>query len=71
MGDAYISKLWQVQNSEQWGTFMLQKLRLEMLGASVHETEVWHGTSSLDPSVIYEDKQDGFMMQHAKQGLWG
>ena len=25
----------------------------------------------LDPSIIYNDKMDGFMMQFAAQGLWG
>ena len=35
------------------------------------ERDVWHGTSNLDPSVIYDDLQDGFMMQFAAQGFWG
>lgn len=35
------------------------------------ERDVWHGTSSLDPSVIYDDQQDGFMMQFAARGFWG
>ena len=71
MDDAFISKLWRVQNSAQWANFILHRLRLEMQNVPVHERMLWHGTSSLDPAVIYNDKQDGFMMQHARQGLWG
>ena len=71
MNDAHICKLWRVQNSAQWANFILHKLRLEMQGVPLHETKVWHGTSSLDPALIYDDEQDGFMMQHARQGLWG
>ena len=71
MNDAHIAKLWRVQNDSQWANFMLHKLRLEMQGVPVHERQVWHGTRSLDPGVIFNDKQDGFMMQHASVGMWG
>ena len=73
MKNAYISKLWRIQNEDQWANYVLQnKVRLETLqGTPTREQLVWHDTSNLDPSAIYRDKQDGFMMQHAKQGLWG
>ena len=71
MKDAYIRKLWRLQNSEQWANYAMHKLRLEMQGAPMNEIDVWHGTSSQDPSVIYNDKQDGFLMQYAQKGYWG
>jgi len=72
MNDAHISKLWRVQNASQWKSFAIQKLRMEMQGESnLNERMVWHGTSKTDPSFIYDDKQDGFMMQYARQGRWG
>ena len=42
-----------------------------MNGIFHNERRVWHGTSSLEPSAIYDDRQDGFMMQFSKQGMWG
>ena len=35
------------------------------------EQVAWHGTSAMDPMVIYNDQQDGFMMQYASEGYWG
>lgn len=32
---------------------------------------MWHGTSRLDPHIVYADRMDGFMMQFAANGLWG
>ena len=39
--------------------------------ASQLERHVWHGTRSNDPKVVYEDVQEGFMMQYSAQGMWG
>jgi hypothetical protein len=41
------------------------------MGITENEWHVWHGTSGLDPAMIYNDKQDGFMMQFASAGFWG
>jgi hypothetical protein len=41
------------------------------MGITENERQVWHGTSGLDPAMIYNDKQDGFMMQFAAAGFWG
>jgi hypothetical protein len=35
------------------------------------EVSCWHGTGSLPADNIYEDTQDGFMMQFASAGFWG
>ena len=31
----------------------------------------WHGTGGRPASTIYEDRQDGFMMQFCTSGMWG
>lgn len=71
MDDVHISKLWRCQNTSLWSYYSFHKDRLTNLGCGDGERRVWHGTSSLDPSVIYDDKQDGFMMQFASAGFWG
>jgi Receptor family ligand binding region len=71
MKDAYISKLWRVQNVSLWTYYSFHKDRLSMNGVLHNEKSVWHGTSNVDPAVIYNDKQDGFMMQYSRSGYWG
>jgi len=71
MDDAHISELWRVQNESLWTYYSFHKHRLSMHSIDHNERSVWHGTSSLDPSVIYNDKQDGFMMQFSRVGFWG
>jgi ABC-type branched-subunit amino acid transport system substrate-binding protein len=71
MEDAWISKVWRVQNKPLWTYYSFHKKRLEMNGIDDKELAVWHGTSSLEPSIIYADTQDGFMMQFSRKGLWG
>lgn len=71
MSDAHISKLWRVQNLSLFTYYSFHKDRLEMHNVSPNERDVWHGTSNVDPSVIFEDRQDGFMMQFSQQGFWG
>lgn len=71
MPDGHISKLWRVQNSSLWSYYSFHKDRLESNDVPSNERRVWHGTSTLDPSVVYDDQFDGFMMQFAASGLWG
>ncbi len=71
MVDAWISKVWRVQNKPLWNYYSFHKNRLAMNGIDDNELAVWHGTSLLEPSIIYTDTQDGFMMQCSRQGLWG
>ena len=40
-------------------------------GKDPNEVSVWHGTSKLDPRMIYEDRQDGYMVQYSSKGMWG
>jgi hypothetical protein len=71
MPDAHISKLWRVQNTSLWTYYSFHRDRLTMHNISHNERSVWHGTSTLDPAVIYDDQLDGFMMQFAAKGFWG
>lgn len=50
----------------------MQKKRLaDTLNAPPMEVDVWHGTGNTDPARVYEDQQDGFMMQFCSSGMWG
>jgi hypothetical protein len=71
MTDAHVSKLWRIQNTSLWTYYSFHKDRLSMNKIKHNERSVWHGTSSLDPAVIYNDRQDGFMMQFSQVGVWG
>ena len=71
MNDAHISKLWRIQNISLWTYYSFHRDRLEMNKIDHNEKSVWHGTSKADPSIIYDDRQDGFMMQYSQSGLWG
>ena len=71
MKDAHISKLWRIQNTSLWSYYSFHKSRLAMNGVDSNERSVWHGTSGLDPATIYNDRQDGFMMQYSSDGFWG
>ncbi|KAI2510261.1 hypothetical protein MHU86_4139 [Fragilaria crotonensis] len=71
MDDAWISKVWRVQNKPLWTYYSFHKNRLAMNSIDDTELAVWHGTSSLEPSIIYSDTQDEFMMQFSRKGLWG
>lgn len=63
MPDAHISSLWRVQNTSLWSYYSFHKDRLKMHEIDENERTVWHGTSALDPEVVYLDTHDGFMMQ--------
>jgi hypothetical protein len=71
MSDAHISKLWRIQNNSLWTYYSFHSDRLAMNKVDRNEKSVWHGTSRNDPSLIYDDRQDGFMMQYSQSGLWG
>mmetsp|Transcript_18867 Transcript_18867/g.54625 ORF Transcript_18867/g.54625 Transcript_18867/m.54625 type:complete len:756 (-) Transcript_18867:811-3078(-) len=71
MNDAWITKVWRVQNHPLWNYYNFHKNRLSINGIDHNEKSVWHGTSSLDPAIVYDDQQDGFMMQFSQKGFWG
>jgi hypothetical protein len=71
MCDAHISKIWRVQNINLWSYYLFHKDRFARTVDDVTERDVWHGTSHIDPEMIYNDSQDGFMVQFARDGLFG
>jgi ABC-type branched-subunit amino acid transport system substrate-binding protein len=71
MPNAHISLLYRVQNRSLWSYYCFHKDRLSLSSVDHNEKEVWHGTSSIEPSIVYNDPHDGFMMQFARQGFWG
>jgi Poly(ADP-ribose) polymerase catalytic domain/WWE domain len=72
MPDARISRLWRIRNEPLSLYYQFHKDRLTMNGVANHnEVEVWHGTRTVDPGVVYRDRQDGFMVQFAGVGTWG
>lgn len=71
MPDAHLSLLYRIQNRSLWSYYCFHKDRLSLHSIDHNETDVWHGTSNVDPSKIYRDTMDGFMMQFAQKGLFG
>ena len=73
MKDAWISKLWRIQNMHLWTLYSFHLGRLESLleEPEPNEIMVWHGTGVMDPSIIYNDTQDGFLSQLSRKGKWG
>lgn len=76
LSDTWITKLERIQNSDlyTWHDSVKQKLKTSSESANVEadtlddqgqvkEVLGWHGTGSFDARSIYEDHQDGFMMQ--------
>ena len=60
-----------IQNKWQWERYVFQKKRLGLKNnGMVNELELFHGTRSNDPKIIYEN-EDGFDMRYSAQGMWG
>jgi hypothetical protein len=61
------------QNKHLWAYFQMRRdLMMERSdGKDPKIVRVWHGTRRTDPKAIYEDAQDGFMMQFSDSGMWG
>ena len=69
---AQMIRLDRIQNVLLWDYYCTRKARMRKVnGAEPNEVSVWHGTRSHDPKLVYEDAQDGFMMQYCESGMWG
>ena len=56
--DGWISRVWRIQNRPLYNFYCFHRTRLNTTnGEATDEKHVWHGTSSLDPAMIYNDKQ--------------
>ncbi|CAB9514288.1 polymerase 11 [Seminavis robusta] len=74
----HITALYRVQNVGIWSYYVFRKNQLaNKYGVDINdsdsltELDVWHGTSYLNPDVIYNDMQEGFMVNYAQQGMYG
>ena len=66
-----IVQIIRIQNKWQWGRYVFQKKRLGLKNnGKVNELELFHGTRSNDPKLIYLN-EDGFDMRYSAQGMWG
>ena len=60
-----------IQNQWLWERYAAQKKRMDRKNnGCVNEMELFHGTRSNDPKIIYEG-EDGFDMRYGTQGMWG
>ena len=66
-----VVQITRIQNKWLWERFALHKKRLAYKNdGNVNERELFHGTRSNDPKLIYEG-EDGFDMRYCAQGMWG
>jgi hypothetical protein len=66
-----IIQIIRIQNTWQWERYVFQKRRLGLKNNGVvNELELFHGTRSNNPKIIYEN-EDGFDMRYSAQGMWG
>ena len=67
----YIRYIYRIQNKWLWERYAQHKQRLSYKhNGSVNEKDLFHGTRSNDPKIIYEG-EDGFDMRFSAQGMWG
>ncbi len=78
MHDAWITKLQRIQNPDLYTYYDSQKQRIgktpgatDVASGEVKQVRGWHGTGGFPAENIYNDRQDGFMMQFASEGQWG
>ena len=71
MPNSTIIQISRIQNKWLWERYVFQRKRLGIKNSgNINEKELFHGTRSNDPRVIYEN-EDGFDMRYSAQGMWG
>ena len=71
LGSSQIVTVSRIQNSWLWEKYCHHKERLHLKNSGVvNEMELFHGTRSNDPKLIYEG-ENGFDMRYSNQGMWG
>ena len=66
-----IVQIIRIQNKWLWEKYVFQKKRLKVKNnGMINELELFHGTRSNDPKVLYAN-EDGFDMRYSAQGMWG
>ena len=71
MPNSTVVQISRIQNRWLWDRYVFQRKRVGVKnGGSINELELFHGTRTNDPKVIYEN-EDGFDMRYSAQGMWG
>lgn len=71
MPTSTVIQISRIQNSWLWGRYVFQRKRLGIKNSGkINELELFHGTRSNDPKVIYAG-EEGFDMRYSAQGMWG
>ena len=71
MPRARITAIKRIQNTWLWDRYVKHRERLKLKNSGrVNEMELFHGTRTNDPKLIYEG-EDGFDMRYSDQGMWG
>lgn len=72
MPTANIMKLERIQNSRLWNIYSFELKQLEEIHGKVPtQLELYHGTTSHNPSEIYSGEEEGFDMRMSREGMWG
>ena len=70
MPSVYIQEMLRIQNIWLWERYVQEKNGIEKFKGMANEKELFHGTRSHDPNLIY-DSEVGFDMRFSAQGMWG
>lgn len=66
-----IIEITRIQNRWLWERYVFQRKRMHLKNdGKINELELFHGTRSNDPKLIYEN-EDGFDMRYSNSGMWG
>ena len=66
-----IVEITRIQNKWLWERYVFQRKRLNKKNdGKINELELFHGTRTNDPKLIYEN-EDGFDMRYSNSGMWG
>ena len=66
-----IYQITRIQNIWLWGKYFFHQKRLSIKNnGNINELDLFHGTSTIEPRVIYESEV-GFDMRYSSTGMWG
>lgn len=66
-----IIQITRIQNKWQWEKYVFQRKRMHKKNdGKINELELFHGTRTNDPKLIY-DNEIGFDMRYSNSGMWG
>ena len=66
-----LSSIRRIQNKWLWERYFQHRKRLDVKNEGlVNEKELFHGTRTNEPRLIYEG-EDGFDMRYSAEGMWG